>query len=186
MASPLLVTVKLRRLLAVAFLAVLTMPMVPAPAGASESSVYGGACAMTGSMSFSPGLTPTPTPQNLFISMGGLCQVNISLLATGSIRAGGPTTSPGMSCSAGLAVLAADFQLQGTPPLPSANGGSLAVVNVGGTYAALFTWQVYRFAAVGTIAPTDATPALCLAGTPQTYTNVAAAWALEDPTLPVG
>lgn len=164
----------------------LLIPIMPARAEASESSVYAGACAMTGRMTFSPGLTATPSPQNLYVGMSGLCQVNISLLASGSVEAGGPTTGPGMSCSAGVAVLAANFQLQGTPPLPSANGGSLAVVNVGGTYAALFTWQVYRFAAVGTIAPADATPALCLAGTPQTYTNVAAAWALEDPTLPVG
>lgn len=164
----------------------LVTPLTASPVSASESSVYAGACAMTGRMTFSPGLTATPSPQQIGINLGGLCQVNLSLLASGWVDAGGPTTGPGMSCSAGVAVLASNFTLSGNPPLPSATNGSLAVVNVGGTYAALFTWQVYRFAAVGTIAPTDATPALCLAGTPQTYTNVAAAWALEDPTLPVG
>ena len=141
---------------------------------------------MTGNMSFSPGLTATPTPQNIAVHMGGLCQVNISFFASGYVHAGGSTTGPGMSCSAGVAVLAANFDLIGTPSLPSASNGSLAIVNVGGTYAAVFSWQVYRFAAVGTIAPADVSPALCLAGTPQTFTNVAAAWVLEDPTLPVG
>lgn len=158
----------------------------PSPAAASESSVYAGACAMSGDVTFSPGLAVEPTPQALSIGVTGVCHVNLSLFASGGFHAGGPTVGLGMSCVAGAAVLAADFDLIGDPPLPSVSDGTAVVVNVGGVLVVAFSWELYRFVAVGSLVPTDASPALCLTGTRQTTTAVAGAFALEDPTLPVG
>lgn len=174
----------LKRLVVLAAVTLLSAT-IPAPsASAAESSVYGGACAMTMTASFSPGLTITPTAQTITFYGSGLCQVNISLLATGGFWGGVTALSPGMSCSAGVATGLGNFSLTGSPPLPSVSNGTTVVVNAGGTYVIAFSWGIFRFVAVGSFAPTDTSAALCLAGTRQTSTNLIGAFALEDPTLP--
>lgn len=174
----------LRRVALIA-LAILVLPVYGSPsASATESSVYGGACVMTMNASFSPGLTATPSAQTVNVSGGGLCQVNISLLATGLFAAGTSTISGGMSCSAGVSTGLGNFQLFGTPSLPSVSNGAVVIINAGGTFVIVFSWQIYRFVAVGEFAQADARGALCLAGTPQTGASLAGAFVLEDPTLP--
>lgn len=174
-----------RRLFVLITSSLMLATALPSPVGASESSVYAGACAMTMTASFSPGLTRTPTAQTINFFGTGLCQVNTSILASGGFAAGVTALSPGMSCSAGVATGLGSFSLTGTPPLPSVSNGATVVVNAGGTFVIAFSWQIYRFVAVGTFAPADTSPALCLAGTPQTSTSLVGAFAIEDPTLPV-
>lgn len=175
----------IRRLVLAALVVASLLPALAPPASASESSVYGGACAMTLGATFSPGLTTVASQQTVNVSGGGTCQVNISLLATGDFSAGTSTTAVGMSCSAGVSTGLGNFILNGSPPLPSATNGAVVIVNVGGTFAIAFSWQIYRFVAAGQFAQTDTRGALCLAGVPQTGASLIGAFVLEDPTLPI-
>lgn len=175
----------MKRRLVIAVIAVSSLLPVPArPASAAEGSVYGGACVMTLAASFSPGLTTNATQQSVGLNGTGTCQVNISLLASGAFAAGTSTTSVGMSCSAGVSTGLGDFTLTGTPSLPSATNGTVAIINLGGTFVVAFSWQVYRFVAVGAFAQIDTRGALCPTGAQQTGASLAGAFALEDPTLP--